>query len=180
MASARLCEAPGCAAAAEYRAPKSRSNLKEYRWFCLDHVREYNRSWNYFAGMSEAEIEVHIRRDTTWDRPTWPAGNWTKREWDIRNRVFQDFFDADPARAGAEDARQRHMDPEETRLARAAIKALAVLDLDPPVTIVEIKARYKELVKRHHPDRHGGDKAAEEMLKRINVAYHVLKSAYAL
>ena len=58
-------------------------------------------------------------------------------------------------------------------------EALVVLDLTPPVTVGTVKARYKQLVKRHHPDLNGGDKASEEMFKRINQAYHVIMQSLA-
>src|SRR5882672_6797989 len=72
---ARLCDHPGCAAGGDFRAPRSRIELDHYFWFCLDHVRAYNAAWNYYAGMSEAEVEAEIRHDTTWQRPTWPLGS---------------------------------------------------------------------------------------------------------
>src|SRR5262245_32856337 len=70
----RVCEAPGCFLAGDYRAPRARDRLTEYRWFCLQHVREYNSKWDYFAGLGADEIEAHIRADTTWRRPVWPLG----------------------------------------------------------------------------------------------------------
>jgi DnaJ-class molecular chaperone len=39
-----------------------------------------------------------------------------------------------------------------------------------------VKARYKELVKRHHPDANGGDKSAEERFKTVSEAYRTLMS----
>ena len=69
--SARRCQHPGCDAAGVYRAPRSPQHLDEYRWFCLDHVREFNKSWNYFEDWSEEDIEAQIRNDGVWDRPTW-------------------------------------------------------------------------------------------------------------
>ena len=70
----RVCEAPGCRLHGEYRAPWARDRLNEYRWFCLEHVREYNKKWDYFAGLGAEQIEAHIRADTTWRRPVWPLG----------------------------------------------------------------------------------------------------------
>ncbi len=70
----RLCDHPGCEAGGEFRAPRSRLELNHYYWFCLDHVRSYNAAWNYYAGMSETEIEAEIRRDTVWQRPSWKLG----------------------------------------------------------------------------------------------------------
>ena len=71
------CDHPDCLAEGRFRAPKSRHRLNEYYWFCLDHVRDYNRSWDYYAGMAPGEIEDHIREDTVWQRPSWPMGKWT-------------------------------------------------------------------------------------------------------
>ena len=56
-------------------------------------------------------------------------------------------------------------------------KALSAMDLSPPVTLERLKARYKELVKRLHPDANGGDQAAEERLKSVNQAYATLKNS---
>src|SRR5882762_10875395 len=70
----RLCDHPGCECGGDFRAPRSRLELDRYYWFCLEHVRAYNVAWNYYAGMSEPEIEAEIRRDTVWQRPTWKLG----------------------------------------------------------------------------------------------------------
>src|SRR6476661_4464641 len=71
---ARGCAFPDCAAEGTFRAPRSRSELDQHIWLCLDHIREYNKTWDYFAGMSQAEIEAHVRRDIIGWRPTWPLG----------------------------------------------------------------------------------------------------------
>src|ERR1051325_3900540 len=70
----RPCEHPGCEAGGDFRAPRSRLELNRYYWFCLEHVRAYNLAWNYYAGMSDSEIEAEIRRDTVWQRPSWRLG----------------------------------------------------------------------------------------------------------
>ena len=82
----RGCDRPGCSCAGDYRAPKSRE-LSDYYWFCLDHVREYNKAWDYFAGLSSDAIEAHIRNASVWERPTWPLGDWQKREEKLRNNI---------------------------------------------------------------------------------------------
>lgn len=172
-AKGRRCDHPGCASTGEFRAPRSRSALHEYLWFCLDHVRVYNASWNYYAGMSSDEIEHELRRDTVWQRPSWPLGARGFRH----QRRFKDYglfdFDGDEATANSNGA-TRHHHP-----ASPEGRALAVFELNEPVSLSDVKARYKELVKRHHPDAHGGDKAAEERLKVINQAYSTLKTCYA-
>lgn len=173
----RPCDHPECDGAGDYRAPKSRNHLTDYYWFCLDHVRDYNRAWNYYAGLSPEEIEAATRLDTVWQRPTWPLGSWRREEL-LRERIWTDFATGDRihGRTGEhEDAtRQRVRD----RMATQEEKALATLDLTPPVGFEQIKRRYKALVKLHHPDANGGSREAEERLKLINQAYTVLKAAY--
>ena len=167
--AARLCDHPGCSAGGEYRAPRSRDRLDVFFWFCLDHVRAYNAQWNYYAGMSAAEIEAEIRNDTVWQRPTWKLGS---RYGTNGPRLRDDFgiFGGGAAETGREARKRRPPTAEEA--------ALIVFSIEPPFTLVRLKARYKELVKLHHPDAHGGDKAAEEMLKVINLAYSTLKASY--
>ncbi len=171
---ARHCDHPGCAASGEFRAPRSRDSLRQYYWFCLEHVRSYNAGWNFYAGMSEREIEAHIRADTTWWRPTWPFGPKAKRyDADVEEwlRQFETFGDAPNGKERV------HENTHPGRMPRNAEKeALAVLDLEPPLTLKGLKTRYKELVKRFHPDANGGNKESEEQLKLINRAYATLKN----
>ncbi|MEE8332988.1 MAG: J domain-containing protein [Alphaproteobacteria bacterium] len=170
----RLCDAPGCMLPSEHRAPRSRGDLNNFYWFCLAHVRDYNRQWNYYAGLSPEEIEKEIRAATTWWRPTWPLGVQGSRNKQGHPHVYYSAFGMEhweheqfaPRGADAIGWRPRRGSEEE--------HALGVFDMNPPVTRDDIKARYKVLVKRHHPDANGGDKDAEERLKIINRAYSAL------
>jgi hypothetical protein len=173
-AHTRLCDYPGCEADGAFRAPRSREALRDYYWFCLDHVRSYNAGWNYYAGMSETEIERHIRADTTWWRPTWPFGSQPRRyDADVEEwlRKFEAFGDT----PGKERFRDGAPPPRAPK--NAEMEALAVMDLALPLTLKGLKARYKELVKRFHPDANGGNKESEEQLKLINRAYATLKNS---
>ena len=69
------CGWPDCCQNGEFKAPVSRNQLREYQWFCLEHIRIYNSRWNYFEGMSDLDVEAAVRSDTTWNRPTWPMGS---------------------------------------------------------------------------------------------------------
>jgi DnaJ-domain-containing protein 1 len=174
----RPCDHPGCAAGGDYRAPKSRLRLHDYYWFCLEHVREYNSAWNYYAGMDDAQVEAEIRRDTVWQRPSWPLGDRHGPGYAGRIRDYFGVFSDDPESV---DARDHHNGGRRHTVARALSvreQALAVFEMEPPFTAERLKARYKTLVKLHHPDSHGGDKAAEERLKVINQAYATLKASY--
>jgi hypothetical protein len=129
--------------------------------------------------MSEPEIEAEIRRDTVWQRPSWKLG---ERHGPMPG--MRDPFGLYNGKEHNGDARRAngHARGGESeaarRVASARSQALAVFDIEPPLTPVRLKARYKMLVKQHHPDAHGGDKAAEEKLKIINQAYATLKASY--
>jgi hypothetical protein len=169
-APGRSCDIPGCTALGEYRAPKSRTNLSEYWWFCLEHVRAYNASWDFYKGMSPGEIELQLRADTAWQRPTWPLGRIGGH---IDEAMLHDPLHILSGRMPNAAGRPGNETPSELR------EPLATLGLDWPVTMLALRTRYKELAKRHHPDANNGDRAAEERLKTINLAYAALRSRLA-
>ena len=168
-----VCEHPECDRSADHKAPRAPDDLRSWRWFCLGHVRDYNRSWNFFAGWSQRDIERFQHNDVTGHRPTWPLGpgpNGHSRE-DLE-AAFQTF--AREWLNGGTRAygytREYADTPSEARL-----NALAILDLTSPFDLAALKRRYKLLVKRHHPDANGGSRDSEELLKHINRAYNYLK-----
>ncbi len=156
--------------AGEYRAPRARDQLDQYRWFCLEHVRDYNKNWDYFAGLGADAIEAHIRADTTWRRPVWPLGG--RRAGGAR--ICDPFGLADDA--GLAEKPPPRMDGSE-QLTSEEYDALATLELSWPINQSSLKSRYKELVKRHHPDANGGAPEAEEKIKEINAAYSTLRAS---
>lgn len=168
------CEWAGCGAPAPYRAPKSRQELRESRWFCLDHIREYNASWNYFEGMSDSEVETEIRRTTTWERPSWRLGTFLGRGKArfTPDDIIRDSFGV----YGKSGPRSERPTP---RLSAPLAEAMRVLELElaEPLTLAALKKRYKTLVKLHHPDANQGDKGAEERFKQITQAYRILMTS---
>jgi DnaJ-domain-containing protein 1 len=174
----RNCDMPGCSLEAEHKAPKDRS-LKEHYWFCFDHVQEYNKAWDFFSGMSQQDIEDHIIRSALWDRPTRRFDNYANMEEHLRQTAWKTY-----GFSGAEKNDQQQNDKEqknyEAPLSSDApeFEAMAVMGLAPPLDIDVIKKRYKELAKKYHPDINKDDPKAEELLKRINMAYTILKLAH--
>src|SRR5712692_6303268 len=175
------CDWPSCQAPATHRAPKGRLREREY-WRCgLDHVREYNHSYNFFAGMSTDDIARYQKDAITGHRPTWKMGmtGGGRRSAkpdpaaffgggaDDPLGLFQEFG----GRAAGERPRA------ESRMVRnAERKAFDVLGLEADATAQDVKTRFKALVKRHHPDANGGDRSSEDKLREIIQAYNYLKS----
>ncbi|MBW4023192.1 MAG: J domain-containing protein [Proteobacteria bacterium] len=169
-APGRLCDMPSCGELGCYRAPRSRSSLHDYLWLCLDHVRAYNASWDFYKGMTPGQIEQELRADASWQRPTWRLGsNGGPRINDeaiLRDPLLNLAGGRRPPGGESEKA------PPELR------QPLDVLGLSWPVSMDTVKARYKALAKQHHPDINGGGEAADARIKAINIAYSTLKTLW--
>ena len=182
--STRACEWPGCEGRGTYRAPSSPERLNDFRWFCLDHVREYNRAWNYFDGWSEDELDAQARADRTWERPTWslrdstrPRQGWPHGE----GRAWARWGFSDPLEVLGEAATRNPGEQPEAvrrfrRLTRDEQRAMDTLGLGHDVEArSEVRARYRELVKDLHPDMNNGARADEARLGRVIRAWDILK-----
>ena len=175
----RACDNPGCRAAATARAPKSRDMLNEHYWFCQPHAAEYNKQWNFFAGMSEGEVRQRQAQSAAGDRPTWQfkASKFSREAAGAAHGFGKGEGYADPfSLFGASSRPQAKAEPAR-RLGKLERNALADLDLDEDADGPTIRARYIELVKRTHPDSNGGDRSAEHKLQRVIKAYQTLKKA---
>lgn len=181
----RACDAPGCQEAGEFRAPGDQSSGFDgpgnWRWFCLQHVREFNAGYDWFAGMSAEEIYAAQsplsgwRNDTRAFRPDAGVGGIPR---------WADFVDPLDA-IGARAASIRHR--AGVRAAGAAPNgfsakerdALMVMGLSADADRTRLRRRYSELVRRYHPDRNGGDRSKEGQLQRVVEAYQLLRKAAA-
>lgn len=154
------CDCPGCKEKGEYRAPKDR-NLKEYYWFCLQHVQEYNQKWNYYDGLDpealHAEEERRSRMRFRWfgSKIKYSFGDEFVDEYN----VFHDFSSMEEVYYTDED--------------RRCLKIMEISG-DLEVTLEVVKKQYKKLVKKYHPDLNQGDKNAEEKFKQLSAAYKAL------
>ena len=181
----RRCEAPGCPEGGEFRAPGSRGpgfdGPGDWRWFCLEHVREFNARYDFFAGMSGEEILAAQSPVAGWAsetrafRPT--AGVDGVPRW----ADYADPLDAIGARAAgiksrAERAARAEMDG---RFSREEVEALDVMGLGLNADLSGLRRRYSELVRRYHPDRNGGDRKFEARLTRVVEAYQTLRKSRA-
>jgi hypothetical protein len=182
----RYCDWSDCKLEGLHRAPKSHEKIQEYNWFCIEHVRIYNNSWNYYEGMSKEGIDAIIRSDTTWNRPTWPLGSnqtnmmpkndvrfFSHGTYGIHEKEYNDpydFFTKEFCVKSPEEQAAKELLSEEGK------KSLLILGFDSVVNLSELKARYKLLVKKYHPDITGGNKKLEEKFKQINEAYEIVRT----
>jgi hypothetical protein len=172
------CEWPGCGEGAPHRAPKGRGQEGQYHRYCLDHVRLYNKSYNYFQGMKDDDIAAFQKADVTGHRPTWTMGvnRWGGAQ-SGPSPADQPIHDPFGMFHGARADTRRVMEEPKRKVSAVTQRALDTLDLDVSADKPTIKARFKLLVKRHHPDANGGDRASEERLRQIIQAYNYLKTA---
>jgi hypothetical protein len=172
----RPCDYTGCKGGGSHRAPKGRDRANEYWWFCAEHVADYNRRWNYFSGMSDAELADFRKQEEVGHRPTWSFRAGKNDRVAAAARGFQGkpavdtygLFDAGDVSAAPVKRRKK--------LTRLQALALEVFSLDEDADSAQIRAKYAEAVKRWHPDSNGGDRGAETQLQRVVQAYQHLKA----
>ncbi|MGW6777765.1 J domain-containing protein [Brucella pseudogrignonensis] len=184
--SGPCCQWDGCDKPGTHRAPVGRMREGEYLHFCVDHVREYNKNFNYFSGLSDGEISKFQKDAITGNRPTWSTASnsnasartspdmATRRSGSAayHNRLRDPFNFVKDAKSNPGTAKAVQRKPRTLE-----VKALATLGLDANSTSDMIKSRYKELVKQHHPDANGGDRGSEERFREVIQAYQLLKTA---
>jgi curved DNA-binding protein CbpA len=184
----RRCEWAGCRAVGLHRAPRlgargAATQENQYRWFCADHIREFNQNYDYFQGMNDAEIAAFQRDALTGHRPTWGLGVNAAKGYGPglgarpgkAQRPLHDPFGFFEGAAGARP--EEPAQPSRRKPRTLELQALQTLGLEETATLNEIKSRYKELVKKHHPDANGGDRSAEERLRKVIQAYDYLRKS---
>jgi hypothetical protein len=175
---APVCAWPGCKRPGTHKAPRGRQFEGQYLDFCLDHVRDYNKAYNFFQGLDDDAVSDILKDAITGHRPTWKLGenSWASAKTGRKGAArgpddFADPFDLF-------DGTRR---PERARPARTArnaeLKALHSLGLDENASPGEVKSRYKALVKRLHPDANGGSRDTEDKLREVIQAYDYLCSS---
>ena len=184
--SDRPCAVEGCAEPGEFRAPPlegARPNREgpQWRWLCLDHVREFNQGYNFFTGMSPDEIAAAQRPYAGWERET-RAFSSNAASPPPRWSDFQDPLDAIGAKfrervAKAREANQMRQDGQ--FLSGEDRKALAVMALPIDADRKALRGRYTELLRKYHPDHNGGDRSHEAALQGVIEAYQHLRKAPA-
>lgn len=171
------CDHPDCRLAGTTKAPKSRDLMNEHYWFCQPHAAEYNRNWDFFAGMNEAQVRAAQVSSASGDRPTWAFEASRRSREAAAAKAGADRNFADPLGLFAAARRKAEQNAAARHIGKIERGALADLDLDGGADAATIRTRYIELVKRCHPDSNGGDRSAEHKLQRVIKAYQILRKA---
>ena len=166
-----ICDWNNCFKIGEYKAPIEKDNSKNYRLLCLDHVKEFNKNWNYFSGMSDQQIYEWLKSDMVWHKPTQSfssSDNFFKVLW---NNALKDEFDKSIFKSQFNNMNKFKFNSND-------IKAFSILGVSVGLQWIKIHERFKKLVKKFHPDINAGDKKYEDKLKIITLAYTQLKNTY--
>ena len=170
--SINICDYENCFERGDYKAPISRLRLNEYYLFCLKHVAIYNKSWDFYRGLNVDQIELSIRKDAIWDRPSWPLkGNPSNIMNQLREFLNNDYSLFEKEKDLQDFLKNRIIDE---KLTKEEQKSLKIMNLSMPISVDEIKKKYKKLVKIFHPDVNDNNKEAEKQFKEINEAYKIL------
>ena len=166
-----ICDWKNCKSIGKFKAPKEKDNSKNFRWFCLEHIKEFNKSWDYFSDMSENQILDFIRSDITWHKPTQSFGssdNFFNILWNDALNNQQGLF-------------KKLLDKKNNKIKKFTaedIKAFNVMNIEVGTIWPKIQSKFKILVKKFHPDMNAGNKKFEDKLKTITLAYSQLKETY--
>ena len=163
-----ICEWENCRESGKFKAPLEKDNSKNYKWLCEDHIKLFNKNWNYFEGMSQNEIEFFLKSDLTWHRTTQKFGssdNFFNILWNNALNDKFNFFGKDEKMNGLNTGGLSEKDKD----------AFSMLGLEFNVEWSIVQKKFKTLVKKFHPDRNAGNKQFEDKLKKITLAYSHLK-----
>ena len=162
-----ICEWDKCSKTAIYKAPAEKDNSRKFRLFCLEHIKIFNKNWNYFSDMNESEIEYFIKSDLTWHKPTKSFGSSENFFNILWGNALEDKFNI--------FKNSNHKDFKKTNLSEKDRYALEILGLIYETKWSDIQKKFKTLVKKYHPDKNYGSKKYEDILKNVTLAYSQLK-----
>ena len=163
-----ICEWENCKENGDFKAPIEKDNSKNYRWLCKEHIKLFNKSWDYFDGMDQHEIENFIKSDMTWHRPTQKFGSSDNFFNILWNNALNDKFDFFKQEKVINNLNSK-------KLSEKDMDAFKIMGLELSASWPIIQKKFKTLVKKFHPDKNAGNKQFEDKLKKITLAYSHLK-----
>ena len=163
-----ICEWENCKESGEFKAPVEKDNSKNFKWLCKEHIKLFNKNWNYFEGMTQNEIENFLKSDITWHRPTQQFGSSDNFFNILWNNTLDDKFKI------YKDDKLFNL-KKRKKLSEKDKDAFKIMELELTADWSMIQKKFKTLVKKFHPDKNSGNKKYEDKLKKITLAYSHLK-----
>jgi len=162
-----ICDWENCNEIGKYKAPKEKDNSKNFRLLCLEHIKIFNKNWNYFENMNSDEIEFFLKSDATWHKTTKSFGSSDNFFNILWNNALDDKLNIFKS--------QNFKEFKKAKISQTDRDALEVMELNEAAKWEEIQLKFKNLVKKYHPDKNHGNKKFEDKLKKITLAYSQLK-----
>ncbi len=162
-----ICDWDNCTKLGIYRAPVEKDNSRNYRLLCIDHIKIFNKKWNYFENMNDSEIEFFVKSDLTWHKSTKSFGSSENFFNILWNNALEDKLNIFKS--------TNFSNYKKSKLSQTDKDALEVMELNYSAKWEEIQKKFKSLVKKYHPDKNQGNKKFEDKLKKITLAYSQLK-----
>ena len=166
-----ICDWNNCKKIGAYKAPIEKDNSKKYRLLCLNHIKEFNKKWDYFSGMTDREIHNFIKSDMTWHKPT---QNFSSAD-NFFTILWKDILKNEKKNS---KSFEKFCYKKNIKFTSSDIKAFSILNISVGEEWEKVKIKFKKLVKKYHPDMNAGSKKFEEKLKVITLAYNQLKTTY--
>ena len=163
-----ICEWENCNESGNFKAPLEKDNSRKHRWLCAEHIKLFNKNWNYFEGMSQGEIESFLKSDITWHRPTQKFGSSDNFFNILWNNALSDKFNLFQEEKILNNFKNRKLSEKDK-------DAFKIMGLEFSADWSSIQKKFKTLVKKFHPDKNAGNKQFEDKLKKITLAYSHLK-----
>jgi len=162
-----ICDWINCKEIGSYKAPLQRDNSKKFKLLCLEHIKIFNKNWNYFENMNDQEIEFFIKSDLTWHKSTKNFGSSDNFFNILWNNALDDKLNIFKG--------SKFKEFKKAKISQTDKDAFQVLEVNVEAKWEEIHATFKNLVKKYHPDKNQGSKKFEDKLKKITLAYSQLK-----
>jgi len=163
-----ICEWEKCKEMGEFKAPVEKDNSRKFKWLCKEHIKLFNKNWNYFEGMTQTQFEIFLKSDLTWHRPTQKFGSTDNFFNILWNNALSDKYKI------FKEKSSRHVNT--LRLSEKDKEAFKLMDLEFSADWTTVQKKFKTLVKKFHPDRNSGNKEFEDRLKKITMAYSHLRT----
>ena len=166
-----ICDWNNCKEIGEYKAPVEKDNSKKYRMLCLEHVKEFNKNWNYFSGMNNSQIMEFLKSDMTWHKPTQSFSSSDNFFTILWNNALKDELNKYKINGQFDNLNKFKFNHND-------VKAFGILGVSIGIKWEKVQEKFKKLVKKFHPDMNAGNKKYEDKLKIITLAYTQLKNTY--